>query len=174
MTWRSIEPESLLDRRGVHQRQVRDTMRDDLDPTAVHAVRRRQEVGRGSGHHDGGLDAVDELAQDRTLAVGRVAKHGVERSHRRTAQCPDEVEDPLAVLATPDPVLMLDRHDVDATVKVPGGSEVVGRLVLADPVVDLERIRVARSGAMSAAISRPPEAAARSWVKVAMPQRRGG
>ena len=64
----------------------------------------------------------------------------MERGHGRTAQGPDEVDDRLAVIATPDPVLVLDRHDVDAAIQVPGGAEVVGRLVLTDPVVDLQGI----------------------------------
>jgi hypothetical protein len=64
----------------------------------------------------------------------------VERGHGRDAEASRELEDVLAVLAAPDPVLMLDRDDVDAVVERAGCADVVGRLFLADAVMDLGRV----------------------------------
>ena len=66
---------------------------------------------------------------------------GVERGDGRDFERPDEVEDVRAVLAAPDPVLVLDRDDADASVQRVGGSQVVVRLVLSNPMVDFDRIR---------------------------------
>jgi hypothetical protein len=61
----------------------------------------------------------------------------VERGDGRDAEAADEVEHVLAVLAAPDPVLVLDRHDVGAIAQGAGRAHVVGRHFLADPVMDL-------------------------------------
>ena len=95
---------------------------------------------------------------------------------RAMSRAADEVEDGLAVLAAPDPVLVLDRDDVDA----PDASGHRRR----------RGSRPARRGGCGGglpsgtATPRPGEdagrrprgrsTAARSCVKVAMPQRRGG
>jgi hypothetical protein len=68
---------------------------------------------------------------------GRVAEDGMQRGDHGDVQRPHEVDDALAILAAPDPVFVLDRDDVDAVVQRAGGAEVVGRLVLPDPVMDL-------------------------------------
>jgi hypothetical protein len=65
----------------------------------------------------------------------------VKRSHGRDIERPDEVDDVTTVLAAPDPVLVLDRDDVDASVQSVGGPLVVVRLVLANPMVDFDGIR---------------------------------
>ena len=64
----------------------------------------------------------------------------MQRGDGRDVECPDEVEDVLAVLTAPDPVLVLDRDDVDTPAKSAGGADVVARFVLADPMVDFDRI----------------------------------
>jgi hypothetical protein len=46
----------------------------------------------------------------------------------------------IAVLATPDPVLVLDRNEVDAPGKRTRGAQVVLTLVLANPVMDFKRV----------------------------------
>ena len=65
---------------------------------------------------------------------------------RRDVESLDEVEDVLAVGATPGVVVELDRDGLDAgTERTPGGG-VVGLLVAPDPVVDLERERRSPTG----------------------------
>jgi hypothetical protein len=59
----------------------------------------------------------------------------------RDIECPHEVDDVLTVLTAPDPVLVLDRDDVDASAKSAGGADVVTVFTLADPMVDFDRIR---------------------------------
>ena len=117
----------------------------------------------------------DQLGEDGPLAGRRVLQDGVKRGDGRDIERPDEVEDVCAVLAAPDPVLVLDRDDADASVQRAGGPQVVVRLVLANPMVDFDRIRAtACSGGWRTTISRLLVFAARSLVKAAMPQRRGG
>jgi hypothetical protein len=65
----------------------------------------------------------------------------MERHDRRELERPNEVEHGLAVLATPDAGLELDRDDIRAAFERTGRSGVVGSLVTPDPVMDLERIR---------------------------------
>ena len=70
----------------------------------------------------------------------RVLQDRVQRGDRRDPERPDEVETCVAVLAAPDPVLVLDRDDVDAPAQGLRRPKVVGRLVASDPMVDLDRI----------------------------------
>jgi hypothetical protein len=65
----------------------------------------------------------------------------MKRGDGRDVECPDEVEDVFTVLSAPDPVLVLDRDDVDASAQSAGGADVVAGFVLADPMVDFDRIR---------------------------------
>jgi hypothetical protein len=58
----------------------------------------------------------------------------------------DEVQDVLAVLAAPDPVLVLDRDDVDAVTDGAGSVTVVSALIATDPVMDLEWVGDAALG----------------------------
>jgi hypothetical protein len=64
----------------------------------------------------------------------------MERGDGRDIERPDEVIDIPAVLATPDPVLVLDRDEANAAAQGRGGPEVVGALVLADLMVDFDRV----------------------------------
>jgi hypothetical protein len=64
----------------------------------------------------------------------------VKRGDRRDPECTNEVNDAGAVLAAPDPVLVLDRDDVDAPAQGVGSARVVVRLVPADSMVDFDRI----------------------------------
>jgi hypothetical protein len=68
----------------------------------------------------------------------RLAQHRVQRGDSRNAQRAHEVQNVFAVVTAPDPVLVLDGDDVDAAVQGLGDAQVVGALVLADPVMDLE------------------------------------
>ena len=52
--------------------------------------------------------------EDGSLAWRRMTQDRVQRRDGRHSQGADEVEDVVAVLAAPDPVLVLDRDDVDA------------------------------------------------------------
>ena len=60
---------------------------------------------------------------------------------RGELECPHEVEDRVAVLATPDRRIPLDRDDVGAVLERASGAGVVGALVTPDPVMDLEGVR---------------------------------
>ena len=71
-----------------------------------------------------------------------MTQHGVQRCHGRDLQSVEELQYVLAVGATPDPVFMLDRHDVDPTVRErTGRAGIVSRFVAPNPVVDLRRVR---------------------------------
>jgi hypothetical protein len=62
--------------------------------------------------------------------------------HGRDLQGVEELQHVFAVGPTPDPVFMLDRHDVDPAVRERTGSAgIVSRLVAPDPVVDLRRVQ---------------------------------
>ena len=164
-----------LDRSAGDERQVRDAVRDDLDAARVDAVAVASSGAAEPGHDDGRVDAAIELGEDLALAGRRGRAGPCAASRRPGRRAPDEVEDGLAVLAAPDPVLVLDRDDVDARAEGRGGARVVGALVAPDAVVDLERVGRRRAPAGAGRRSRDRRsAAARSWVKVAMPQRRGG
>ena len=63
----------------------------------------------------------------------------MEGGHGRDAELADEVEDVLAVVATPCPEVELDRDDLDARGEGAGRAGVVRSLVPPDPVMDLER-----------------------------------
>jgi hypothetical protein len=129
-----------FDGRGFHERNVRDAVGNDANAPWIDSVGLAQEVRGGARHHDGCLGDRDQLAQDRALVGRRVAQDRMERGHDRDVQGAREVDDVVAILAAPDAVLVLDRHDVDAVVQRAGSSEVVGVLVLPDPVVDLGRV----------------------------------
>jgi len=64
----------------------------------------------------------------------------MERGDRRHAQRADEVEHVRSIIAAPDPVLMLDRYDVDTLVDGSCDVAVFALLVATDPVVYLEWI----------------------------------
>ncbi len=70
-----------------------------------------------------------------------MTEHRVQRRHGRDLQCVEELQHVFAVGSAPDPVFMLDRHDLDPTVRE-GTSRagIVCRLVAPDPVVDLRRV----------------------------------
>ena len=70
----------------------------------------------------------------------------MQRDHRGDVERPDEVEDVLAVGAAPDPVLVLDRDEVDASRQGAGGRAVVVALVATDQVMDFDRVRAASLG----------------------------
>ena len=106
---------------------------------------RREQVRGRLRHHDGRLDQLDQLGQDRALRVGRGAQHGVQRRDRGHVERSDEVEDVLAVLAAPDAVLVLDGDDIDAPGELARRADVVVGLVLADAVVDLDRVAGCRA-----------------------------
>jgi hypothetical protein len=65
----------------------------------------------------------------------------MKRGDGRDVELPDEIEDVFPVLTAPDSVLMLDRDDVDASAQGTGGADVVAVFVLADPMVDFDRVR---------------------------------
>ena len=69
------------------------------------------------------LDVARRAREDGPLVGGR-ARAGPCGASRRPARrrAPDEVEDVRAVLAAPDPVLVLDRDDVDAAAQRMGGA----------------------------------------------------
>ena len=135
-----LHAQGRLDRDRVDERELRHAVRDDVDAAPVDAVGRLQEIGRGLRHDDGGVGHPHELGEDSLLARRRVLQDGVKRRDRRDPERSDEVKDVAAVLAAPDPVLVLDRDDVDAFAQRLGRAEVVVPLVLADPMVDLDRI----------------------------------
>jgi hypothetical protein len=83
---------------------------------------------------------VREVGQDPALAGRWPAQDGVEGGDGGDRQRVDKVEDRLAVVATPDPVLVLDRCDVDTAAELSGDPAVVGPDILADPVMDLRRV----------------------------------
>jgi hypothetical protein len=64
----------------------------------------------------------------------------VQRHDGRDAEGLHEVEDVSAVVAAPDPVLVLDGDDVDAATQVARGPRVVVPLLLPDPMTDLAGI----------------------------------
>ena len=120
------------------------------------------------------------LAHDRRLIVGRVLEDSVQRNDGRHPQRVHEIEDVAAVVAAEDAVLVLDRDQAHATVVHElRSARVVGLDVLPNLELDLGRILVLAAGSVTASTigctrrSSPATAAARSAVKVAMPQRRG-
>jgi hypothetical protein len=68
----------------------------------------------------------------------------VKRRHGREIEGADEVDDVPAVLAAPDPVLVLDRDDAGALAERAGGPQVVGELFLADLMVGFDRVPLRR------------------------------
>ena len=83
----------------------------------------------------------DQLRQDRALRRRGVAEHRVERRDDREPQPPHEVQHEGAVAPAPDPVLVLDGHDVDRRgVQRIGDGSVVAWRVAPDPVADHPRI----------------------------------
>ena len=136
----ALDAEAVLDRVGREHGQIGDAVGDDLDARPRQAVARRQQLGGRARHDHGRRGSLDDLAQDDALALGRVRAHGVEGRDRGQLEGAQEVEDRFAVLAAPDGRLVLDGHDVDAAAEVAGRVDVVGRLILADAVVDLEGI----------------------------------
>jgi hypothetical protein len=66
----------------------------------------------------------------------------VERHDKGNAQCVDEVEDVLAILAAPDPLTVLQAYHLHAAfVERIGGVRVVGLDVAPDSMADLGRVR---------------------------------
>ena len=112
-----------------------------MHAASIDAVGDCQQIRRGFRHHDGGVGQLDELGEDGPLPWHRLLQDGMKRGDGRDVECPDEVEDVFTVLTAPDPVLVLDRDDVDASAQSAGGADVVAVFVLADPMVDFDRIR---------------------------------
>ena len=98
-------------------------------------------------HHHAGRARVEEAYQDRPLARGRILWNCVERRHDGHGQGVHEVEDEVPVLATPDAVLVLNRHRAYArTVQAAGNLEVIGQDIAPDPVAHLRRVHIRISG----------------------------
>ena len=114
-------------------------MRDQVEAERVDAVIVREQGRRGLGHHDGRVDAGDQVREDRALPGRRRPQDRVQRRDRGDAEGLDEVEDVLAVVAAPGVVVELDGGGLDAGPERTPGGGVVGALVAPDPVVDLER-----------------------------------
>jgi hypothetical protein len=97
-------------------------------------------------HDDRRGDLFKQAAEGSTLTIRRVLEDRMEGGHRGDSQRIDEFGRQRTVRAAPDPVLVLDRDDVDAAIERASRVDIVGRLVLADPMVDLERVgrRLAR------------------------------
>jgi hypothetical protein len=118
-------------------------MGHDLEQVGGDAIDTSQQPSGRLRHHNAGRARTDEAYQDRPLARGRVPWNCVERRHHWLGQGAHEVEDELAVVATPDAVLMLNRHRAHAgTVQVAGDLEVVGQAVAPDPVAHLGWVEV--------------------------------
>jgi len=116
-------------------------VRNDMHASSIDAVGDCQQIRRGFRHHDGGVGQLDELGEDGTLPWHRPLQDGMKRGDGRDVELPDEIEDVFPVLTAPDSVLMLDRDDVDASAQGTGGADVVAVFVLADPMVDFDRVR---------------------------------
>jgi len=65
----------------------------------------------------------------------------VQRYDRGELERAYEVQDRVAIVATPDRRIPLDRDDVGAVLERASGAGVVGALVTPDPVMDLEGVR---------------------------------
>jgi hypothetical protein len=91
-------------------------------------------------HHDGGVGQGGQFGEDGPLTGRRVLEDGVERRDGRDVERPDEVDDVSAVIASPDPVLMLDGDNARAPAQRLGGPDVVARFVLVNPMVDFDGI----------------------------------
>ena len=82
----------------------------------VDAVGLRERLAAELRHDDRGGGHVDEAGRTaRWRGVGS-RQDGVQRRDGRHVEGAGEVDDVRAVLAAPDPVLVLDRHDVHAAV----------------------------------------------------------
>ena len=170
----TLELDRRLDRVGVDEGQIRDAVRDHVEAARIDAVATREQAGRRRRHDDGRRRRIDEFGQDVALPVGRRLEDRVERHDGRDVEGPDEVQDVRPVLAAPDAVFMLDRNDVDAAREGLGGGAVVVAFIATEQVVDFDGIRAASLRRDESDDLRLPTDDARSWVKAAMPQRRGG
>ena len=85
------------------------------EPARLDAVGAAQEVAADRDITTVASVSPIELRQDDPLPARRVTQDGVQRRDRGDVEARDEVEDVLAVLAAPDPVLVLDRDQVDAS-----------------------------------------------------------
>jgi hypothetical protein len=65
----------------------------------------------------------------------------MERCDRRHTKGTHEVEDMSPVLPAPDPVLVLDRHEVDTAADRHGDGPVIRALIPPDPVMDRDGMR---------------------------------
>ena len=63
----------------------------------------------------------------------------MQRGHRGDVQCLDEIEDVFALVAAPGVVVELEGDGLDAGPQRTPGRGVVGALIAADAVMDLER-----------------------------------
>ena len=172
----ALHAEARLDRVGVDEREVRHAVRDDVQPAPARR-RRRCSAGRPRIATSRRWRRSARRARSGWPAAWRrVPQDGVKRRDRRDRRAPGEVEDVLAVLAAPDPVLVLDRDDVDASCPGPRPSA-RGRRARPSGSGDGPRPDTPQTPARAgwrATTSRWPLAAARSWVNVAIPQCRGG
>ena len=123
------------------ERQLRNAMRDHVNPPGIDAVDASEEIRRGSGHDHTRRGGSDQPDQDLPLVRRGVSKDRVQRGDGGPLKGAHEIQDVLAILAAPDPVLVLDRDDVrTAVVEPPCGGHVVAQDVAPYPMPDLGRV----------------------------------
>ena len=109
-----LDAQGRLHRGAIDEWKLGDAVRNDMQAPAVDPVHVGQASGRGLRHDDRGVGQGDQLGEDGPLTGRRALQDSVERRDGRDIEGPDEVDDVSAVLASPDPVLVLDRDDADA------------------------------------------------------------
>ena len=75
-----------------------------------------QDRGRGPGHHDHRCGRIKDTLHDATLPDRWMTQHRMQRRHRRRGERGQEIEDALAVVGSPDAVLVLYGDRANAAV----------------------------------------------------------
>ncbi|GAC1595146.1 MAG: hypothetical protein NVS3B28_26300 [Candidatus Velthaea sp.] len=120
------------------ERHVRDAVMDHADLAGIDTIALDEDIAAGFGEDDDHRGRCADHPGHAQMLGRRVGQHGVQRRHHRLADGLDEVDDPLAVLAPEEAVLMLDvQHVAGVGVHEVGGSAVRLTVVLGQPSDDL-------------------------------------
>ncbi len=136
-----LHVELALVLRGLHQRDLGHAVVDEAYLLRRRVVDALEEVHRPLAHHHELAAQDHQLVHHLALALAGRLQHGVEGGDDGAAQLAQQVQDVAAVVAAEDAELVLQADGPHlVVVEEFGRADVVGRLVLAQAVLDLRRV----------------------------------
>ncbi len=107
-----VKTEGALERCAFAERHVRHAVMDDVDLLGIDAVALDEQFASGFREHDDGRRGGAERTRDAQMLGRGVGEDRVQRRDDRLAQAGDEVDDPLALCAAEQAVLVLDIQNI--------------------------------------------------------------